>query len=273
MEHVGADLTATYQICRPMFLSRSRPIPNVPVQLPQAANRAAVIGHFNRVGLRAEPRSMDSCEHEVLGHALAAMHIINQVVIEGKDLDATIILETHDFLTQGLRKAEDRVPCGWCERSDCYREYYTTSSDTKIWCVDERFKQTVEILAEPLRGMVRSAVEAGRMDPVGLAALFCQSAHGSHAVDGGDKRLTRLIMNALLLKYGGVMVAVGSDNSMLEVYQEIALKSETAALRCVGGKDGGPQEMQQIHKEFSTFLLQLVHRSMQRWRQALETGV
>jgi hypothetical protein len=268
IEGLGADFDTTSYICRPIFMSRYRTSQRVMLRdIYLAAIRNAVLGHFDRYQLAPAARSVLHCTREVLNHGLAAMHLINDVVVEDKDLDAEIIMETHDILTEGIQRAEG---LSWCEWSGRDREYYTTSNGRKNWCVDtEGLHLHMKLLARLLQHDVQSAVQAGRMDPVALAAKFCQLSYACHALHGGDGRLSRLILNALLLKYGGIMVVAGAEQD-LDEYKEIAARARATMLRYVDGED---VESAEFHKELSSFLLRHVHSTMKRWRQTMEAGI
>lgn len=265
IEGVGADFYTTNRICRPLFLSTHRVKRNVRLRLAYLAGmRNTVIEYFVRHNLSVDAWTVRRCEREILDHALAAMYLFNHAAVEEKELTMETLVETHGILTQGFHGADG---VSWCDWSGCDREYHTTSCGDRIWCVDMgRLQQFLERLAEILRRKVRSAVETGRIDPIALAAQCCQLSYVFHAAHGGDRRLSRLIMNALLLKYGGIVVAVGADQH-LDQYQDIMGRLRSMALQYV---DRGYDTWEGAHKELPSFLLRQVYATLKRWRKALE---
>lgn len=228
IEGVGVDLETTLNICDAIFRGRTRTFRNTKLR-PSFLKAAleAIELCFQKHRLPRDASSIRHCLLEVVNHALAAMHIINHVVLDDEDLDVEVITETYNILTEGLENGEDPNPC--------YSHLHDGYHCNRRCDHGASFHKDIEGLALHLQHDVRTAVEAGRMDPVTLAAKYGQYLYCLQGLYGGDKRLSRLIMNALLLKYGGMVVAVGAGVQNRDEYLDVATKEKEGVKLCRRG--------------------------------------
>ncbi|KAI9734983.1 MAG: hypothetical protein M1834_002065 [Cirrosporium novae-zelandiae] len=63
---------------------------------------------------------------------------------------------------------------------------------------------------------------SGKLDPYNLAAKYCHAFVNIHPFLDGNGRTCRLIMNAILLKYVGIVVPLGEHDTERLKYLEIA---------------------------------------------------
>lgn len=69
---------------------------------------------------------------------------------------------------------------------------------------------------------INAAYLAGHLDPYMLAAKYCHKFVNIHPFLDGNGRTCRLILNAILLKYAGVVVPLGETESDRETYLSVA---------------------------------------------------
>ncbi|KAI1330650.1 fido domain-containing protein [Xylariaceae sp. FL0255] len=75
---------------------------------------------------------------------------------------------------------------------------------------------------------INAAIREGSIDPYVFAAKYCYKFVNIHPFPDGNGRTCRLILNALLLKYAGVMISLGEEDSSRDEYlTEAARASES----------------------------------------------
>ncbi len=66
------------------------------------------------------------------------------------------------------------------------------------------------------------ATESGTIDPVAFSAKYCHTFVNIHPFLDGNGRMCRLILNAILLKYGGMVVSIGEQEDDRRKYMDVA---------------------------------------------------
>ena len=75
---------------------------------------------------------------------------------------------------------------------------------------------------------VDAANLAGHLDPYMLAAKYRHKFVNIHPFIDGNGRTCRLILNAILLAYAGVVVPLGETESDREIYLSVACRASEA---------------------------------------------
>lgn len=258
IQGVGVDIETTRFICRKIFASRHRLGDELSAGF-LAAIREKVEQYLARRGSPWGYEDVYRCEHEVLSHALAALHLFTHVVLEDKDLDEDIIMQTHAILKQSIPQMQHRFDL--ITRDDPY--YYTTSNGLKFNLVDEDvLRQYVRDIVNRLDREIQFTIGIGTMDPVAFAARYCNSffAYPEFFVNC-DVRLSRLIMNTLLLKHASIFVTMGDTFFSQEHCQRIMWQAVHRMLWV---------SREQQYKDLSSYILREVHCSLKSWREALD---
>lgn len=260
IECVGIDMETTKFICGRIFASRHRQGDELSAGF-LAAIREKVEQYLARRGLPWGDKDVHRCEHEVLSHALAALYLFTHVVLEDKDLDEDIMMQTHAILTHGIPQMQDRFDLITRDNP----EYYTTTNGDTLLHVDEdELRQYVREIVNRLHDEIQFTIDIGAMDPVALAARYCYSIFTCPVFISADGRLSRLIMNTLLLKHGSICVTMGDTFLSQEHCQRIIYQAVHRML--------WSHVPDQEHKDLSTYLLREVHCSLKSWREALDRG-
>lgn len=154
---------------------------------------------------------------EVIQHALAFQFIINQVVCHDNPLSESIILETHRILTKNI-DAPGGAP--WQEYAGRYRHIPVHAGSTNF--VAPRFvSRKMRELIQEFNEDIAKAEKTHSLDPFTLAAKYCNDFVMIHPFLDGNGRMCRLILNAILLKYAGVVVCLGENDESREEYLAI----------------------------------------------------
>jgi hypothetical protein len=211
------DREMTLEVCNVLFTNA--PLNNVDfveaVALPGLLNTTNEIirEHLARNNLQHDDTMVEWCQYRIVNHAIAAMYLLDHVVFKDNDFDATILRDTHHILTGGVVNLDQTCPMPGDDGSKLARDLAENLID--------------------LPTVVQDMNEADRWDPYSLAAYHGQAAYGCLALRGGDTRLSRLIMNALLFKYGGTVVAVGTTLWDREAYQEVSSRTKEMVFQYV----------------------------------------
>ncbi|KAI1014997.1 hypothetical protein LB503_003992 [Fusarium chuoi] len=195
---------------------------------------------------------------EVIQHAKAAYFIINEVAIKGKDMSEEIILETHRLLTCNV-DSPDGIPSsqygGIYRNCPVQRGFHSFPHQATV-------PKAVRDLTASLKADIAAAEESGEIDPVALAAKYCHKFVNIHPFLDGNSRTSRLILNTILLKYGGCFVWFGKDAIEREEYMNISAEGFAAeAMDIQEDMDDLPECFKpKHHKKLATFTLKHVYK-------------
>jgi Fic family protein len=161
---------------------------------------------------------------EVSQHALAFQNIIQEFVIKNNPLSENLIKSTHAILVHGLSASEAGVIS-----SQSFGGIYRHGNQ-KAYAGDYQFLRPAAVpkaMASMVESMSKSFVDLGSNggDPFILAAKFCDRFVNIHPFRDGNGRLCRLILNAILLKYAGIVVTLGENEDARDEYLFIAAES------------------------------------------------
>ncbi|KAI2908375.1 hypothetical protein CBS147320_9706 [Aspergillus niger] len=172
--------------------------------------------YIERAGLNLE-ETIKICEIIFLQHALALNFLINEMVVKDKPLSEDLILRTHRILTEYIDTAGG-IP--WMEYSGRYRNVHVHAGNTNFVAPNYVPAKMRELVADFERDVHK--IESTRvLDPFTLAAKYCNDFVMIHPFADGNGRMCRLIMNAILLKYAGIVVCLGEHDESRRQYIDI----------------------------------------------------
>ena len=93
---------------------------------------------------------------------------------------------------------------------------YTKASD---------IPKAMRSLARSLQADLEAIESSGTIDPFMLAAKYCDRFVNVHPFRDGNGRMCRLILNAILIKYAGIVVVLGEKDQDRDEYLQIAQES------------------------------------------------
>ncbi|KEQ72674.1 Fic-domain-containing protein [Aureobasidium namibiae CBS 147.97] len=161
---------------------------------------------------------------EVFQHARALSFIIDGIVIHEKPLTESIILETHKILTY---KVDSAGGDKYTEYGGIYRTVHVGAGLTPFAAPENVPAEMRAMIAEYNRD-INAADLAGHLDPYMLAAKYCHKFVNIHPFVDGNGRTCRLILNAILLAYAGVVVPLGETEFDREIYLSVACRASEA---------------------------------------------
>jgi Fic family protein len=162
----------------------------------------------------------DASVREVVQHARALSFITDEMVTHEKPITGNIILEAHKILTYKVDASDDDK---YTEYGGVYRKVQVGAGFTPFTAPENVPAEMWAVIAEYNRD-IDAANLAGHLDPYMLAVKYCHKFVNLHPFVDGNGRTCRLILNAILLGYAGVVVSLGETESDCETYLSVACR-------------------------------------------------
>ncbi|KAJ1333169.1 Fic family protein [Microdochium nivale] len=194
---------------------------------------------------------------EVVNHAKALQYMLDWVVSRDQPISEECILNTHRILCidTDIELAPDEhgkitiVPAA--DYAGKYRTVVVGAGNQNF--VNPNFVPAkMSELVSNLQAEMETAKATGKVDPISLAAKYSYQFVQIHPFQDGNGRTCRIILNVILCKFLGVVVAIGMDEKDREEYIDIKRR---------GGRD------MEDHGEYSVFVLEKVHRSLRKLKK------
>jgi Fic family protein len=156
----------------------------------------------------------------------------------------------------------------WTQYSGKYRQVDVVAGLHQFPDHDLVPRMMRKMIADVAKDM-EEAAKAGEIDPIAFAAKYCHVFVNIHPFLDGNGRICRLILNALLLKYGGFLVCIGQDSEDRDKYLGIAAESSMAeqAPQVDDYDDGTPAP--KAFKTLASYTLKHVTKSMRGFVQSV----
>jgi len=151
---------------------------------------------------------------EMKAHAVALKMIVDEAVAGEMPLTETFIRQVHKVLLREDYEVHRQLPSGAGTTYTVHAGTYKTRPNSVITHTGERFEyaspeETLALMTD-LLAWYNAENEAGRLNPVELAALFHYRYIRIHPFEDGNGRIARLMMNFILARHGYPMVVVPS---------------------------------------------------------------
>ncbi|CAG8112225.1 unnamed protein product [Penicillium olsonii] len=216
---------------------------NAPEQLGEDSEEFRALEHsILHKGLPTSKSAILRSRVEIIQHAKAASFLITQLCLHDKDLSERAILQKHGILT--YKVDADEVSAG----------FHTFPAPA---LVPSKMKAMISDLEYDLS----QCVKRGTIDPISLAAKYAHIFINIHPFIDGNGRMCRLILNAMLLKFGSFLVCLGAGEEERRKYLEIA--ADGSALEDLY-EDAEEDEKPKLHKQLSSFVLDHVKEDMKK---------
>ncbi|KAL8911969.1 MAG: hypothetical protein Q9171_002945 [Xanthocarpia ochracea] len=225
IERAGLDLDQTKWICEAIFRNET-----VDVQAQDDEYQAQLESLAKR-----KLSATDAATHiirsrnEVVQHARAMQHITNALVTEGQELSEQLIMDMHRILCTDVD--HPKYGTKWHDYAGIYRNKVRqprsgqmgaeANAGSTHFTPSKRVPSAMARLVEETNAAIAKAEEEGSLDPYCLAAKACAEFVMIHPFLDGNGRTCRLILNALLLKYAGIVVPIGENDEEKDEYLQI----------------------------------------------------
>ncbi|ENH63270.1 Adenosine monophosphate-protein transferase FICD like protein [Fusarium oxysporum f. sp. cubense race 1] len=166
-----------------------------------------------------------------------------------------------DLIEKKKPNAHEDVLRSWREVVQHAKAAYYIMNEVAIKGSDLS-EEAVRDLTASLKTDITVAEAIGEIDPVALAAKYCHKFVNIHPFLDGNSRTSRLILNTILLKYGGCFVWFGKDAAERDEYMNIPAAGFAAeAMDTQEEMDDLPDEFKpKHHKKLATFTLKHVYK-------------
>lgn len=202
---------------------------------------------------------------EVVQHARALSFMIDKMVLHENYLTEYIILKAHKILTHKVDAAGGDK---YTEYGGVYRTIHVGAGLTPFAAPENVHSEMRAMIAEYKRD-IDAANLAGHLDPYMLAAKYCHKFVNIHLFLDGNGRTCRLILNAILLAYAGVVVPLGETESKRETYLAVACRASEAQQN----SDCGDMEENEYQpapwSELAYLVLMVANKSLKDTKAAL----
>jgi fido (protein-threonine AMPylation protein) len=262
IENAGAGLDVTYKLCQAIF--RGEKIPEDFGERDE--DYQTMKKDLQRRDLPVDYQFVLRTRREIIHHAEATSYIMNELYLRDQNLTEEIILETHRILTYQINTEQD---ISWTAYSGVYRQDQVCAG-LHSFIPPEMVRLKMRAMIREMNSDLDLALKCGKIDPVAFSAKFCHIFVNIHPFLDGNGRTCRLILNAILLKYGGNLVSIGELGDDREKYMEIAT---TAGLRESSQSDDLDDDddfKPKHHRELATFTLKHFTESMRNLVQAIQ---
>jgi Fic family protein len=254
IERVGADIISTIDICKRVFAGELIKAADLSLRDAEYETILAYLRYHLKIkdpGVTHVARS----RREVIQHAQALQHITQAVIDRNEPFSEQLIKQTHEILCNGISLHRD---------NPTEPEYYSGRYRTVIvqagsctFTSPQFVAQNMKELVSELNDDIRKCEELNTLDPFQLAAKYSMRFLQIHPFQDGNGRTSRLILNALLLKYAGIVVSIGGLDKERSEYIEIC-KRESAEMY-----GGG---------EFATFVLKRSLSKLEKLRVSIRVA-
>ncbi|KAJ3524595.1 hypothetical protein NM208_g11999 [Fusarium decemcellulare] len=266
IEQAGGGIDTTTRLCRAVFQGQD---------IPEAITESdpeyeELTAHLLSEKLPSGHAAIIQSYREIVQHAQAARHIIEEVCIKGKDLSEKIILDTHGILTYKI-DLNDHHQTPWIWYSGVYRTCLVRCG-SHVFMHEDKVPFAMRDMIEELDSDIKAITERGEVDPVELASKYCHKFVNIHPFRDGNGRMCRLILNTLLLKYGGGcgIVCIGQDHEDRQEYRRIAVdSSEREASQ---SQQDTATEKPKYYKKLASFTLRHARDSMRDLNSYIKLG-
>ncbi|OGM43520.1 hypothetical protein ABOM_008073 [Aspergillus bombycis] len=212
IERAGLNLEETIKICERIFRGEYVDPEHIPER--EIDYEKKLIGTIHS---KTRASHIIRSRREVVQHALALNFLSTEMVVKDKPLSEDLVLRTHHILTESINTAGG-LP--WEEYSGRYRKIHVHAGNTNFVSPKYIPAKMRELVSEFERDAQK--IEASHtLDPFTLAAKYCNDFVMIHPFADGNGRMCRLIMNAILLKYAGIVICLGEHDESRQQYINI----------------------------------------------------
>ena len=261
IEKAGSEHNVTLKICEKIFAGL--PVPSeIPDRDPEYL---ATRNHLVQQGLDASYSAVIRSRREIIQHAKALKYIVIHMVGFNEPLTENIILSTHGILCDGVDLEEG-------DKSSSYAGMYRkvmVCAGFNSFVSPAGIPSAMRNLVQDFNRDITKAEEEGSLDPFTLAAKYCHKFVNIHPFVDGNGRMCRLLLNAVLLKYAGIVIPLGEEEPDRTAYLEVATRaSEIESLAA----DEDEQSAKPAWAELSSLLIKEACTRFKTFRERLRAA-
>ena len=217
IERAGSDYDITARLCRRIFAGQ--PVSdNIGEWDPEYQ---AARTHLIQSNLPSDQAAVIRSRREIVQHALALQHIILQTINHNETLSEQLIEDTHRILCHKIDAPDGDK---YSEYAGIYR-ILPVGAGFNTFVPPGSVPSAMKTLVQDFNTDIVIAEEEGKLDPYALAAKYCHKFVNIHPFVDGNGRTCRLILNAVLLKYAGIIIPLGEKETDRNEYLDISARA------------------------------------------------
>ncbi|KAK9778142.1 putative Fido domain-containing protein [Seiridium cardinale] len=230
IEGVGLGLNDTLKICRRILSGED--VERIDEQTPDYV-RMFMEMHDSNAGSDFTIMPLEAFirgRTEVVGHGKAFQYILDSVVSLDIPISEDLIIMTHRILCQNTPIAHHDGRTSQPERyASIYRDVHNihVGAGSTMLTVPKMVPSAMKKMVANLSTDLETARANKLIDPFSLAAKYSLEFVQIHPFQDGNGRVCRMLLNAILCKYAGVVVPIGE--TMLEQEEYISIKKRASA--------------------------------------------
>ncbi|KAI8671762.1 Fido domain-containing protein [Fusarium keratoplasticum] len=251
IEHAGLGQEATFYLCRRRLNQGS-----VPTFDGRATDKTGI---EELLAVDQSLRQIPEKEllrqgREVVQHLQAFEYLNHHFVEGGEDLTEDLIKETHAILCNGVSIIDEELPEVPSEMyAGRYRNVAVGAGST-MFIMPKYVPQRMKELCSSLKEEIKYIETHSCVDPFSLAAKYSLQFVDIHPFQDGNGRMCRIILNVILRRYLGIVVAIGETDE--DVREYIGIKRRASMER-------------EGHGEYATFVLKRGTKTIQKLKQKM----
>lgn len=253
IERVGLGLEMTIDLCRRVFAGDDVG-EEVGERTPECeALLRGVIAQQKHKKERVHKHVIRS-RREVIQHARSFQYLIHAMVVENEPLTEDLIKKVHSILCKGVDITHDdgnETPSA--AYAGRYRQVPVCAGNTMFTSPKFVAREMTKLMTD-FNDEIQQAEQNRCLDPFALAAKYCLLFVQIHPFQDGNGRTCRMILNAILCKYAGIVVPTGEHDEERAEY--------------LGIKQRASAEMEGAG-ELATFVLQRATTRLRALKQKL----
>ncbi|OBT67781.1 hypothetical protein VE03_03457 [Pseudogymnoascus sp. 23342-1-I1] len=229
IEKAGSTESITLKLCKDIFAGLTVS-PEIPDNHPDYSATHAHLIHQN---LPANHEAITRTRLEITQHATAWTYLLRSLL--SGPLTESHLLTTHLILCTSLDLDDDTSASTY---AGLYR-LVPVCAGLSTFPPPSSVPGMMRTLVADYNHTIHLAQTAGSVDPFTLAAEFAHRFVNIHPFVDGNGRVCRMLMNAILFSYTGVVVPLGVGEEGREGYLRAVVRaSEGESVREEGGKRG-----------------------------------
>ncbi|GKT99587.1 fic doc family protein [Fusarium langsethiae] len=253
IERAGLGLDVTIHLCRKIL--QGEPVPEIDERDPDYESKVLELYNHDRT-LRNQPRQyVLRGRREIVQHMRAFQHIIHHFVTLGEDMTEDLIKDTHAILCKGVSIIDPEHPEVPSEKyAGKYRSVPVGAGNT-MFVTPQFVPAKMSEMCANLKKEIEDGEAQRSLDPFSLASKYSMRFVEIHPFQDGNGRMCRMILNAILFRYAGIVVPIGEREEDRTEYMDIKKR----ASRDMEG-----------HGEYATFVLKKGTTAIRKLKQKLQ---
>ncbi|KAH7393409.1 hypothetical protein BKA64DRAFT_755543 [Cadophora sp. MPI-SDFR-AT-0126] len=183
-----------------------------------------MVAHLSQKKAETSYEAVQQAYRQVIQHVYALFYMIDHIVIQKCPLSEIVLLQTHGICTFGINAENSEH-----DLSTTYGGIYPT--EHVGWSPFSSFASPSSITSRMASAIsefnttIQYSKSTKAIDPCQLASKTSHKLLTIHPFLDGNSRLSRIILNTVLLKYTGTMIPFGRDTAEAAKWKETVARA------------------------------------------------